>query len=39
MFHDTNAKEYLAGAIAAKLDLGKGSGPLMHNYKIVEKDI
>ena len=35
----TNAKEYLAGAIAAKLDLGKGSGPLMHNYKIVEKDI
>ena len=35
----TNAKKYLAGAIAAKLDLGKGSGPLMHNYKIVEKDI
>ena len=35
----TNAKEYLAGVIAAKLDLGKGSGPLMHNYKIVEKDI
>ena len=35
----TNAKEYLAGAIAAKLDLGHGSGPLMHNYKIVEKDI
>ena len=35
----TNAKEYLAGAIAAKLDLGKGSGPLMHNYNIVEKDI
>lgn len=31
----TAAKEYLSGAIRAGLDLGKGSGPLMHNYKIV----
>lgn len=30
----TDAKEYLSGAIRAGLDLGKGSGPLMHNYKI-----
>lgn len=27
------AKEYVAGAIAAGLDLGQGSGPLMHNYQ------
>lgn len=27
------AKEYVAGAIAAGLDLGKGRGPLMHNYQ------
>ena len=26
------AKEYLTGAIAAGLDLGKGSGPLDHGY-------
>ena len=25
----------LAGAIGAGLDLGKGSGPLAHNYKII----
>jgi len=29
-----NAKDYLAGALKAGLDLGKGSGPLEHNYKI-----
>ena len=29
------AKEYLTGAISAGLDLGKGSGPLAHNYKII----
>ncbi|WP_407427909.1 bifunctional hydroxymethylpyrimidine kinase/phosphomethylpyrimidine kinase [Treponema sp.] len=29
-----NAKEYISGALEAMLDLGKGSGPLMHNYKI-----
>ncbi len=26
------AKAYLSGALAAMLDLGKGSGPLMHNF-------
>ncbi|MBP3360697.1 MAG: bifunctional hydroxymethylpyrimidine kinase/phosphomethylpyrimidine kinase [Clostridia bacterium] len=26
------AKDYLTGAIAAGLDLGTGSGPLLHNY-------
>lgn len=26
------AKEYLSGALSAMLDLGKGSGPLAHNY-------
>lgn len=30
------AKEYLTGAISAGLDLGKGSGPLAHNYKIIK---
>lgn len=29
-----NAKDYLAGALKAGLDLGKGYGPLEHNYKI-----
>lgn len=29
-----NAKEYLTGALAAMLDLGNGSGPLDHTYKI-----
>ena len=29
-----NAKMYLAGAISAMLDLGKGRGPLMHNYML-----
>lgn len=36
------AKEYLSGAIAAMLDLGAGSGPLDHGYRmderIVQKD-
>ena len=26
------AKEYISGALAVMLDLGKGSGPLQHNY-------
>ena len=30
-----NAKEYISGALAAMLDLGKGSGPLAHNYAII----
>ncbi len=29
-----NAKEYLSGALAAMLDLGKGSGPLNHAFAI-----
>ena len=32
------AKEYLSGALAAGLDLGKGSGPLAHNFMIAEVD-
>lgn len=28
------AKEYIAGAIAAGLDLGKGNGPLNHMYRL-----
>ena len=30
-----NAKDYISGALAAMLDLGKGSGPLAHNYKLI----
>ncbi|MBR3933272.1 MAG: bifunctional hydroxymethylpyrimidine kinase/phosphomethylpyrimidine kinase [Clostridia bacterium] len=29
------AKEYISGALSARLDLGKGSGPLMHNFDLV----
>ena len=29
------AKDYISGALAAMLDLGKGSGPLAHNYKFL----
>ncbi len=29
------AKEYISGSLEAMLDLGKGSGPLMHNYKFI----
>lgn len=32
-----NAKAYLSGALEAMLDLGKGSGPLAHNYAILGK--
>ncbi len=28
------AKAYLSGALSAMLDLGKGSGPLMHNFDL-----
>lgn len=31
------AKAYLSGALSAMLDLGKGSGPLAHNYIIMEE--
>ena len=30
-----NAKDYISGALAAMMDLGKGSGPLCHNYSIL----
>ncbi len=30
------AKEYLSGAISAMLDIGKGHGPLAHNFAIAE---
>ena len=28
------AKEYISGALAAMLDLGKGSGPMDHGFAI-----
>lgn len=28
------AKDYLSGALAANLDLGKGAGPMMHNFNL-----
>ena len=28
------AKEYISNAILAQLDLGQGSGPLMHNFDL-----
>ncbi|MCR5294127.1 MAG: bifunctional hydroxymethylpyrimidine kinase/phosphomethylpyrimidine kinase [Lachnospiraceae bacterium] len=31
------AKEYLSGALAFKLDLGKGSGPMAHNFALFEE--
>ena len=31
------AKEYISYALAAGLDLGQGSGPLMHNFDLNEK--
>ena len=34
-----HAKAYLSGALEAMLDLGKGSGPLMHNYALPEEFI
>lgn len=30
------AKDYISGALGAMLDLGQGSGPLCHNYALVE---
>ena len=32
-----NAKTYISEALEAGLDLGKGSGPLMHNYRLFEE--
>ena len=31
------AKEYISGALAAMLDLGKGSGPMQHNFDLTGK--
>ena len=31
------SKDYISGALAAKLDLGKGSGPMMHNFDLQGK--
>lgn len=31
------AKDYISGALAAMLDLGAGSGPLMHNFDLKSK--
>ena len=33
------AKDYISGALAAMLDLGKGSGPLAHNYVFLKEGI
>ena len=33
------AKAYLSGALSAMLDLGKGSGPLAHNYILTGGDL
>ena len=33
------AKTYLSGALAAGLDLGKGSGPLAHNYRLSDEPV
>lgn len=33
-----NAKEYISGALAAMLDLGKGSGPLNHGFRYFIND-
>ena len=32
------AKDYLSGALSAMLDLGKGSGPLAHNFALTGKE-
>ena len=32
------SKEYLSGALAAMLDLGKGSGPLAHNFELMGEE-
>ena len=31
------AKEYISGALSAMLDLGKGSGPMQHNFNLTGK--
>ena len=31
------AKEYISGALAAMLDVGKGSGPMKHNFDLTSE--
>ena len=31
------AKDYISGALAAQLDLGKGSGPMQHNFSLLNE--
>ena len=31
----TAAKKYINGALRANFDIGKGSGPLLHNYRFI----
>ena len=33
----SKAKAYISGALSAMLDLGKGSGPMMHNFSLYDK--
>ena len=33
------AKEYVKGALEVKFDIGKGNGPLLHNYKFIQAEI
>lgn len=33
----SRAKDYLSGALAAMLDLGKGSGPIKHNFNLISE--
>ena len=38
IFESVNrAKEYISGALNAQLNLGEGSGPLMHNFNLFER--
>ena len=30
----SQAKDYISGALSAMLDLGHGSGPMMHNFDL-----
>lgn len=32
------AKEYISGALRVNFDIGKGSGPLLHNYRFIAKN-
>ena len=34
-----NAKDYISGALGAMLDLGKGSGPMAHNFSILWSEL